>query len=476
MCSLFEAAAPMLPPGGRRRPRTYLSISPDVEDTKSVSATDAQRRVIEEVERRGPVELDRLVSKLGEWSRSSVGSLINRGVLARQVRTTRPAAQARFVESLRVRKAAMEEIVRWLSGEGNKAPRQSDLVTRLAESDESIGAIEARREFGGSVVSALILKRFLEVERVRVLRNPLEGRVFEPGERVTLTEGQRAVVLDVVHSLRDSERRPRTFLVQGVTGSGKTEIYLSAVDECLKLGKQAIVMVPEIALTPQTIERFAGRFPGRVAVLHSKLTPGQQHDQWWAIKAGEYAVVVGSRSAVFAPVSKPGLVVLDEEHEWTYKQPDAQPRYHSRDVAVALGRIAGAVTLLGSASPDVGSYYRGRRKRYGLHLLPDRLRLRGDGSTTVAPLPQVQIVDMRAELREGNADIFSRTLRAVAQIVPRLRQPGDHVPQPAGHSVADAVSELRPQCELRWLRCSTHVPPSDAAADLPLLRSETART
>ena len=388
VCSLFESAAPMLPPGGRRKPRTYLSISPEVEDTKSVSATDSQRRVIEEVERRGSIELDRLVSTLGEWARRSVSSLLNRGVLARQVRTTRPAAQARFVERLRVRKEAMEEIVRWLFTEGRRAPRQSELVTRLAESDESIGAVEARREFGGSVVSALIRKRFVEVERVRVRRDPLEGRVFEPGEQVTLTQGQRAIVSDVVQSLRDPERRPRTFLVQGVTGSGKTEIYLTAVEECLKLGKQAIVMVPEIALTPQTIERFAGRFPGRVAVLHSGLTSGQQHDQWWAIKAGEYSVIVGSRSAVFAPVSRPGLVILDEEHEWTYKQHDMQPRYHSREIAATLGRLAGSVTLLGSASPDVGSYYRGRRKRYSLHLLPDRLRREGDGSTAVAPLPR----------------------------------------------------------------------------------------
>ena len=188
----------MLPPGGRRRPRTYLSISPEVEDTKTVSVTAAQRRVIEEVERRGPIELDRLVSRLGEWARSSVSSLLNRGILARQVRATRPAVQAQFVERIRVRKDAMEEIVRWLFTEGRRAPRQSELVTRLAESDESIGAIEARREFGGSVVSALIKKRFVEVERVRVLRDPLEGRVFEPGERVALTEGQRTVVSDVV--------------------------------------------------------------------------------------------------------------------------------------------------------------------------------------------------------------------------------------------------------------------------------------
>ena len=412
VCSLFEASAPMLPPGGRRRPRTYLSISPEVEDTKSVSATSAQRRVLDEVERRGPTELDRLVSRLGEWARSSVSSLLNRGILTRQVRTTRSGAQAQFVESLRVRKEAMEEIVRWLSTDGKRAPRQSELVTRLAELDESIGAVEARREFGGSVVSALIRKRFIEVERLRVLRDPLEGREFDPDDRVRLTQGQRAVVSDVVRSLRNAERLPRTFLVQGVTGSGKTEIYLAAVDECLRLGKQAIVMVPEIALTPQTIERFAGRFPGRVAVLHSGLTAGQRLDQWWAIKSGEYSVVVGSRSAVFAPVSNLGLVVLDEEHEWTYKQHDAQPRYHARDVAATLGRLTGSVTLLGSASPDVGSYYRGRRKRYGLHLLPDRLRRVGDGSTAIAPLPGVEVVDMRVELRDGNADIFSRRLRA----------------------------------------------------------------
>ena len=147
--------------------------------------------------------------------------------------------------------------------------------------------------------------------------------------------------------------------MQGVTGSGKTEIYLSAVEECLSLGKQAVVMVPEISLTPQTIERFAGRFSGRVAVLHSGLSDGQRFDQWWAIKEGRYPIVVGSRSAVFAPLSNPGLLILDEEHEWTYKQHDAAPRYHARDVAMRLGNMTGAVTLLGSASPDVSSYYRG---------------------------------------------------------------------------------------------------------------------
>ena len=217
---------------------------------------------------------------------------------------------------------------------------------------------------------------------------------------------------DVVGTLRDAGRRPREILVQGVTGSGKTEVYLSAVEECLALGRQAIVMVPEISLTPQTIERFAGRFAGKVAVLHSGLSDGQRFDQWWAIKEGRYPIVVGSRSAVFAPLSKPGLIILDEEHEWTYKQTDAAPRYHARDVATRLGGLTGAVTLLGSASPDVASYYRGLRGEYRLHTLPDRLNRRGDGAVAVAPLPDVEIVDMRDELREGNTGIFSRRLEA----------------------------------------------------------------
>ena len=216
----------------------------------------------------------------------------------------------------------------------------------------------------------------------------------------------------MIKTVRDSSRRPRTILVQGVTGSGKTEIYLSAVEECLALGRQAVVMAPEISLTPQTIERFAGRFPGRVAVLHSGLSDGQRYDQWWAIREGRYPIVVGSRSAVFAPLSNPGLVILDEEHEWTYKQTDASPRYHARDVAIRLGRMTGAVTLLGSASPDVSSYYRGVRGEYRLHSLPDRLNRRRDGSVNVAPLPDVEIVDMRDELREGNTGIFSRKLES----------------------------------------------------------------
>ena len=439
MCSLFEAAAPMFPPGARVGTRTILSVNPEYDAPEGAAMNELQSQVIEIVRGQDSVDIERLVSRLGERARSAVSSLVRRDVLIRSSQTSRTAIGPRYVDHLRVNEDALEEIVIWLSGAGKQAPRQSELMRRLmgmdsrlrgndggvvgnddgvirndggGESDTTLVASEARKEFGSSAVRALLDRGWLETEKTQVFRDPLADRVFEREALVSLSPRQSAVADDVIKTVRDSNRLPRTILVQGVTGSGKTEIYLSAVEECLALGRQAVVMAPEISLTPQTIERFAGRFPGRVAVLHSGLSDGQRYDQWWAIREGRYPIVVGSRSAVFAPLSNPGLVILDEEHEWTYKQTDASPRYHARDVAIRLGRMTGAVTLLGSASPDVSSYYRGVRGEYRLHSLPDRLNRRRDGSVKVAPLPDVEIVDMRDELREGNTGIFSRKLES----------------------------------------------------------------
>ena len=163
------------------------------------------------------------------------------------------------------------------------------------------------------------------------------------------------------------------YLLHGVTGSGKTELYLRTLDEVLRQGRQAIVMVPEIALTPQTIHRFASRFPGRVAVLHSKLSMGEHFDEWRRIRDGLADVVIGSRSAVFAPLPRLGLIILDEEHEWTYKQTDPAPRYHARQVALKLAELTGAMVVLGSATPEVETYHRASRGEYRLLELPHRV-------------------------------------------------------------------------------------------------------
>ena len=205
-------------------------------------------------------------------------------------------------------------------------------------------------------------------------------------------------------------------LLHGVTGSGKTEIYLRAVEAALARGRRAIVLVPEISLTAQTVRRFEARFPGRVALMHSQLSQGQRYAAWDRVRSGEADVVIGSRLALFAPLSRLGLVVVDEVHDGSYKQtePIPLPAYHARDVAVALGRLTGATVLLGSATPDLESYYRARQGIYQLFELPQRIVVPARRETrgiVTAGLPPVRIVDLRQELQAGNRSIFSRALQ-----------------------------------------------------------------
>ena len=233
-----------------------------------------------------------------------------------------------------------------------------------------------------------------------------------------LTLPQQAAARRIVAAIE--RRQHMSFLLHGVTGSGKTHVYLEAVERALRLDRQAIVLVSEIALTPEIVVRFERRFPGRTALLHSRLTPAEHRRAWERVRRGEADVVIGSRSALFAPVRRPGLVILDEEHEWTYKQ-EMSPRYHAREVALWWGQLARAPVVLGSATPDVESFYRAERNRYILLQLPTRFAAgapspdpgrRGDGlgEGVPRPLPPVEIVDLREELKAGNASIFSRRL------------------------------------------------------------------
>ncbi|MHB8378218.1 MAG: replication restart helicase PriA, partial [Dehalococcoidia bacterium] len=232
-----------------------------------------------------------------------------------------------------------------------------------------------------------------------------------------LLPAQRAAADAIVAAIE--ARRHSTFLLHGVTGSGKTEVYLEALDRCVASGRRAIVLVPEIALTPQTLRRFRERCE-RVAVLHSGLGAGEMFDQWHGIAQGRYDVVVGSRSAIFAPQPDLGLIVIDEEHEWTYKQSDAAPRYHARDVAIELARLTAATVVLGSATPDVASMERADRGVYTLLSLPERIRPVIDAAGVRRPvaspaMPAISVVDLREELHAGNKSMFSRELRAAVE-------------------------------------------------------------
>lgn len=271
-------------------------------------------------------------------------------------------------------------------------------------------------------------------------RDPLAGRDFAPTVAPTLTPDQQAAWerlrehMDALkwEGVSPTPDEPHVFLLHGVTGSGKTEVYLRAVEHTLAHGREAIVLVPEIALTPQTVGRFAARFPGQVAVIHSDLTPGERFDTWRRARAGELKVIVGTRSALFTPLPDLGLVILDEEHDQSYKQspPLPPPYYHAREAAIELTRRSRGIVILGSATPSIESMYAARRGLYQRIILPVRVaghRQRvletptGGGPALYHPadpdsaltvdLPEVDIVDMRAELRAGNTSMFSRVLQ-----------------------------------------------------------------
>ena len=234
----------------------------------------------------------------------------------------------------------------------------------------------------------------------RKAKDPFDGHNADGKEPPLLTHEQ-AVALDTIYPVI-ADGSHRVVLLHGVTSSGKTEVYLRAIAECIARGKAAIMLVPEISLTKQTIERFYQRFPAdQIAILHSKLTLGERYDQWMRVRRGDVKIVVGARSAVFAPFENIGAILIDEEHETTYKS-DMTPKYDTQEVAIELGRLHHALVLLGSATPSLTATYKAITGEFQRVSMKER--------HNKAPLPSVEVVDMREELKEGNRSIFSLSL------------------------------------------------------------------
>ncbi len=273
-----------------------------------------------------------------------------------------------------------------------RAHRQREAFEVLEELDgeAAVAHLEDRMGFSRSVIRGLAERGVAEITAEEVRRDPYGDPDREEGEpepRHRPTPAQREVIDDLAGTLDRSD--PGVALLRGVTGSGKTLVYLELLEEVVdRRGRGAIVLVPEISLTPQTVRRFRARFGDRVAVLHSRLSRGERRDEWRALREGSKRVAVGARSAVFAPVADLGVVVVDEAHDGSYKQSDV-PRYHARSVAAVRCREAGALCLLGSATPSLESWARARAGEYRLHELPDRV--------TPHPLPSVELVDLRSQ-------------------------------------------------------------------------------
>ena len=292
----------------------------------------------------------------------------------------------------------------WKEDQQKITPAQKRLLDLLNSVDcISLSVLQKEYRISKAVVTSLH-RRGAVVLVPKKVESTIAKPEFVPSLPHQLNSEQSTALQNIVEALYEERRSPRPILLHGVTGSGKTEIYLQAIEHCLKLERSALVLVPEISLTPQTIERFCARFEQygeKVAVLHSHLSDAERAQQWLRIRRGQVRIVVGTRSAVFSPLRKLGLIIVDEEHDSSYKQAEV-PRYHARDVAVMRARLEKAVVVLGSATPSLESYYNAQCGRYTRVQLSNRV----DGRQ----LPSIRLVDMRREQSRHRPAILSRLL------------------------------------------------------------------
>lgn len=281
-----------------------------------------------------------------------------------------------------------------------RAPVQMKMLDLLI-ANEYISVADLVRFTGGSnnAANALVNKGLAEFFEVTADRDPYMGRIFKKSEKMIPTSEQRTAI-EAINKSVDS-REEEVYLLHGVTGSGKTEVFMQAIEHAVERGLGAVMLVPEISLTPQMVSRFMSRFQGRIAIIHSALSLGERYDQWKRIRDGEADIVIGARSAIFAPLKNIGIIIMDEEHSETYKS-EMSPRYHAREVAIERARQSGAAVVLASATPSVESYYKAQTGEYTLLEMNKRYNEN--------KMPEICVVDMRSELSRGNRGMLSGKL------------------------------------------------------------------
>ncbi len=276
---------------------------------------------------------------------------------------------------------------------------QSKVLNLLLKND-NVSIYEIKNILGVSLspIQTLEKNNIIKITTKQIKRDAINVDKYNKTNHLKLNFEQTNAFNFIKQKIEEKSNKP--ILLHGVTGSGKTEVYLQLIDEVLKKGKQAIVLVPEISLTPQTVERFIGRFGKKVSVTHSKLSNGERFDQWKKAKNGEIDIMVGARSAIFTPFEKLGIIIIDEEHEATYKS-ESSPKYDTKEIAEKICNLTGATLVLGSATPSIDTYYKTQINKYDLVYINNRIN---------KSMPEINIVDMRKELDEGNMSIFSKPL------------------------------------------------------------------
>jgi len=340
--------------------------------------------------------------KLAAWMKTRYGS-----TMITAMKTVLPAKQKK-------KSLEKKEIVRLLSPDETQVlyeevqrkhqNAKARLLKELLEMEVlPYDLVKHKLHVSASTITSLEKQQAIKIERTKIYRNPVKFS-GEVTTKKILSEEQQYIVDEIVHDYDQNIRK--TYLIHGITGSGKTEVYMELIEACIARGKQAIMLIPEIALTYQTVMRFYRRFGNRVSVMNSSLSAGEKYDQCERARQKDIDVIIGPRSALFTPFPEVGLIIIDEEHEPSYKS-ETMPKYHARDAAIYLASLHQASVVLGSATPSIESFYHAKRGEYGLFSLNKRL--------TGNILPAVHVADLRQELKDGNRSIFSRKLQELIE-------------------------------------------------------------
>ena len=351
---------------------------------------------------KGDVSAENRMIKLAAWLRRTYG-----GTMIQALKTVMPAKQSvKTLEKktvvLRWDRQEAEEYYFQCIKKNRKA--QARLLKELLELQSlPYHLVTSKLNVSGTVIKTLENQGIIKVETQEYYRNPIKMSETKQ-EGKNLSESQKHIVREIMADYDKGQRQ--TYLIHGITGSGKTEVYMKLIEEVVARGKQAIVQIPEIALTYQTVVRFYKRFGDRVSVMNSTLSDGEKFDQCRRAAEGDIDVIIGPRSALFTPFPDLGLIVIDEEHEGTYKS-ESSPKYHARETAEEIARVSGASVVLGSATPSIEAYYRAKQQKYKMFRLTERL--------TGGHLPKVYVADLREELKNGNRSIFSMKMQELIE-------------------------------------------------------------
>jgi primosomal protein N' (replication factor Y) len=437
----------MMPAGLSQQADTHYVLL-DVSEDEAYEPDELQTRLVAILHKRGSLrgrQIDRALPRRN-W-RHAARVLMRKGWLSSQPVLPPPRVRPKYIRTAQlsvppeIAQVEMQGLGRTAATQG----RRRKMIEFLLREPGPVDVSWVYAESGGNLADLRRLDKLglVMLREEQAWRDPLAGLAYDPSSPPELTPDQQAAWEGIYNGIEGAFQGKVTppFLLHGVTGSGKTEIYLRAVAEVLKRGKQAILLVPEIALTPQTVRRVTARFPGRVGLLHSRLSPGERYDTWRRARQGKLSVIVGPRSALFSPLPDLGLVVVDESHDDSYYQTIQQPFYHARAVAIALSRQTGAVCVFGYATPDVTSYFQAAEGNWQLLELPARILAHTDTvkahsdrlgkpsryqpageRVEMTHLPPVEVVDMRVELKRGNRSIFSQALQDTLRDVLESRQ------------------------------------------------------